>query len=58
MTTIQIRTDEKTKKAVQKILKKLGLDLSTAINMYLAQIVKYQGIPFPIRLIKQRQNSK
>lgn len=48
MTTIQVRTDEKTKKTAQQILGKLGLDLSTAINMYLVQIIVKQGIPFQI----------
>lgn len=48
MTTIQVRTDEKMKKAAQAILGKLGLDLSTAINMYLVQIVAKKGIPFQI----------
>ncbi|PIR53190.1 type II toxin-antitoxin system antitoxin, RelB/DinJ family [Candidatus Peregrinibacteria bacterium CG10_big_fil_rev_8_21_14_0_10_49_10] len=48
MTTIQIRTQAKTKKNVQKILGELGLDMSTAINMYLVQIEKIGGIPFPI----------
>ena len=48
MTTIQVRTDKKMKKAVQVILSKLGLDLSTAINMYLVQIVAKKGIPFQI----------
>jgi DNA-damage-inducible protein J len=48
MTTIQIRTQEKTKKCVQKILAELGLDMSTAINMYLVQITKQGGIPFDI----------
>ncbi|HLD63390.1 MAG TPA: type II toxin-antitoxin system RelB/DinJ family antitoxin [Candidatus Peribacteraceae bacterium] len=49
MTTIQIRTDEKTKASAQRVLKKLGLDLSTAINIYLVQIVQQQGVPFEIR---------
>lgn len=31
-----------------KILENLGLDLSTAINMYLVQIVQKKGIPFQI----------
>jgi DNA-damage-inducible protein J len=48
MTTIQVRTDEKTKKAAQRMLQKLGMDLSTAINMYLVQIVLQKGIPFPV----------
>jgi addiction module RelB/DinJ family antitoxin len=48
MTTIQVRTQESTKKNVQKILSELGLDMSTAINMYLVQITKQGGIPFSI----------
>ena len=49
MSTIQVRTNDKTKKRAQKILKNLGLDLSTAVNMYLVRIVVEEGIPFPIR---------
>lgn len=48
MTTIQVRTDEKTKKSAMRILSNLGLDLSTAINMYLVQIIAKKGIPFQI----------
>lgn len=48
MSTIQVRTDERTKKSAQRILDKLGLDLSTAINIYLVQIIEKQGIPFEI----------
>ncbi len=48
MTTIQVRTESKTKKAAQVILGKLGLDLSTAINIYLVQIIEKKGIPFDI----------
>ena len=47
-TTIQIRTNQITKKAAQQILEKLGLDLSTAINIYLVQIIEKQGIPFEV----------
>ena len=46
--TIQVRIDEKTKKSAQQILQKLGMDLSTAINIYLVQIIEKHGIPFPI----------
>ncbi|MBT3835047.1 type II toxin-antitoxin system RelB/DinJ family antitoxin [Candidatus Peribacteria bacterium] len=48
MTTIQVRTPSKTKANVQKILSELGLDMSTAINIYLVQIEKHGGIPFPL----------
>lgn len=48
MTTIQVRTNQKTKRTAQHILEKLGLDLSTAINIYLVQIIEKQGIPFEV----------
>ena len=47
-TTIQVRADFKTKRAAQRILNRLGLDLSTAINVYLVQIIATQGIPFRV----------
>ncbi len=48
MATIQVRTEEKTKKAAQLVLSRLGLDLSTAINIYLVQIIEKKGIPFEV----------
>jgi DNA-damage-inducible protein J len=45
MTSVHFRTDDKIKKRAQAILKKLGLDLSTALNMYLHQIVLNEGMP-------------
>ncbi|MFA4815532.1 MAG: type II toxin-antitoxin system RelB/DinJ family antitoxin [Candidatus Gracilibacteria bacterium] len=48
MSTIQVRIDEKTKKSAKKILDKLGLDFSSAIKIYMHQIVTNEGIPFRI----------
>lgn len=48
MTTIQIRTQEAVKKNAQQVLSELGIDMTTAINMYLVQIAKQGGIPFDI----------
>ena len=45
-TTIQIRIDSKVKNAAKKILDELGLDMSSAIKLYLSQIVHSKGIPF------------
>ena len=44
--TIQIRIDDKTKNEAKSILQDLGLDLSSAIKLYLRQIIIRQGIPF------------
>lgn len=48
MTTVQVRVDEQTKKASSKILEDLGLDISSAVKVYLKQIIATKGIPFPI----------
>ncbi len=48
MTVINIRTDEAVKAKAQDVLHELGLDLSTAINIYLRQIIKTKGIPFRV----------
>lgn len=48
MTTIQCRIDEKTKKSAKKVLDALGLDMSTAIKIYLKQITLRNSIPFPL----------
>lgn len=51
MASIQVRTDGTLKKKAQKILKDLGLDLSSAVNLYLKQIVITESVPFPIRTV-------
>ena len=45
---LNVNVDAKNKKAATVILKDLGLNMSTAINMFLAQIVKRDGIPFEV----------
>ena len=47
-TNINIRTDSELKTKAQSVLTDLGLDMSTAINMFLNQIVYKQAIPFEI----------
>ena len=47
-TALNVNVDTKNKEEATKILKSLGLNMSTAINMFLAQIVKTDGIPFKI----------
>ena len=45
---ISIKIDEETKKEAQKLFKDLGLNLSTAINIFLKQAIREKGIPFYI----------
>ena len=46
MSHISIRLEEKTKKAAVETLESLGLDMSTAVKMFLQQVVVEQGLPF------------
>lgn len=48
MSYIQLRIDDKTKKSAKKVLDELGVDMSSAIKIYLKQIVIKQGIPFEL----------
>ena len=47
-TTIQVRTNAKAKNAARRILEKQGMNLSTAVNIYLLKIIEKNGIPFEI----------
>jgi len=44
-----ITIDADTKKKAQELLSDLGLDLSTAINIFLKQMVRENAIPFAIQ---------
>ena len=45
---ININVDSKLKDEATGILKGLGLNMSTFINMALAQVVKRNGVPFEV----------
>jgi len=46
MSTINVRIEEKTKKAASKALASMGLDLSTGVKLFLHQVVTEKGLPF------------
>lgn len=43
--TIQLRIDSATKTKAVKVLKELGLDLSSAVKLFLTQVVRSRSIP-------------
>lgn len=45
MSILSIRVEEKVKAKAMKILKKKGLDVSTAVNMYLREIIDADDAP-------------
>lgn len=49
-TTINARIDIDSKEKAQGILAKLGLSMSSAIDMFFKQVVLHHGIPFEVKL--------
>ena len=49
-TNLNIRTDKEIKLAAEKIFEELGLNMTTAINMFLRQTIRENGIPFSLKL--------
>ena len=46
MTTLSIRIEENLKAKANKTLDKMGLDMSSAVKLFLNQVVKEDGLPF------------
>lgn len=46
---IHVNVNSKVKNDASKILNGLGLNMSTAVNIFLAQVVKRKGIPFEVK---------
>lgn len=53
-TTLSI--DAETKAKVQKLYASLGLDLSTAVNMFFRQSLIENGVPFAVKLPNNEEN--
>lgn len=49
-TNLNIRTDSDIKASAEKLFEELGLNMSTAINMFLRQAIRENGIPFDVKL--------
>lgn len=49
-TSMSIRLDSEVKEQAQQVFNSLGMDMTTAINIFLRQAIQYQGLPFDVRL--------
>lgn len=45
---INVAVDERTKQEVEILLEEMGLNMTSAINIYLKRILMEQGIPFDV----------
>ncbi|MEZ7602501.1 type II toxin-antitoxin system RelB/DinJ family antitoxin [Streptococcus sp. 27098_8_91] len=54
-TSMSIRLDSEIKEQAQQVFNHLGMDMTTAINIFLRQAIQYQGLPFAVRLDENRK---
>lgn len=54
-TSMSIRLDSEIKEQAQQVFNSLGMDMTTAINIFLRQAIQYQGLPFDVRLDESRK---
>ena len=53
--SISIRLDSEVKEQAQQVFSNLGMDMTTAIHIFLRQAMQYQGLPFDVRLDENRK---
>ena len=49
-TNLNIRTDKDVKEKAEKIFNELGLNMTSAVNIFLRTAVRERGIPFELKL--------
>ncbi len=54
-TTINIRIDEETKKEFELFCSKVGLNISTAFNIFIKTVLREKRIPFNIELTPNKE---
>ena len=55
---INIRTTNELKTNANEVLRGIGLDMSTAVNIFLTQVVNKQAIPFELSAPPQKKQAK
>lgn len=51
-TSMTIRVNKEIKQEAQELFSALGMDMTTAINVFLRQAIHFGGFPFEVRLEK------
>ncbi|MBQ6845896.1 MAG: type II toxin-antitoxin system RelB/DinJ family antitoxin [Oscillospiraceae bacterium] len=57
-TSMTIRTNKETKQQAQMIFSELGMDMSTAVNVFLRQAIIHRGFPFELTLESPNATTK
>ena len=50
---LSVRVDDDVKRQAEAVFHELGMTISTGVNLYLNQVARQRGIPFPLTQIPQ-----
>jgi addiction module RelB/DinJ family antitoxin len=56
-TNINIRVDSEVKSKAQEVFSALGLDMTSAVNIFLIQAIRKNGIPFELTAEKNQRKT-
>lgn len=56
-TSMNIRMDSAVKQQAQELFAALGMDMTTAVNIFLRQAIQRQGLPFEVALNQPNRES-
>ena len=56
-TSMTIRMDSAVKQQAQELFAALGMDMTTAVNIFLRQAIQRQGLPFEVALNQPNRES-
>jgi len=56
--SINIRVDKDIKNQVEEIFESMGLNISTAVNIFFTQCIRVDGIPFDIKAVERKNKEK
>lgn len=56
-TSITVRIDKDLKEQSEEIFEALGMNMTTAINVFLRQVVKTNGLPFELTLNQTKERT-
>jgi DNA-damage-inducible protein J len=54
---MNIRMDKEVKEEAQRIFSDLGMDMTTAVNVFLRQVIRCDGFPFDLRLSRPNEET-
>ena len=57
-TNMNIKVDEEVRDAAKNLFNQMGLDMTTAVNMFLIASIREKGIPFPVTTISRQMSEE